>query len=230
MSYILQEFRLVLDRLVPLFPADLTVKAEELYAQLIATTDVTEQQIRQALIEVGKWEYPYRRSYEELCQKDEEVRMQTEILQRLSPELKEKLNHLLTQGIHLVDYLKSKFFEDLSGEERYQVDQAVLMAHEVLNEQCDERAKNRAENFEQLVEKWKADQAQTQAVIEQLKTLAEAGGEHQAEMISLANDFEEGWSLVERDPERRQVEEELIFWQNKLKTEGGNEMIAEDAG
>lgn len=218
--YLLQEYKISIDRLVPLTPKDVIEEAHKLYDELLANENATEQQIRQALVYIGKKEYAYRMAYHELCASDEEVRMQKIVLGRLEPEVCTKIEEMTKHGVHILDYVNSKLFEEqLSSDERYQVEQAILLAHDELNKQCDDRARERKETYEQLVVKWKTHEDKLQALIDQLRGMAERDPKWKDEIVDKASQLEEGWSIVERDPEEEGIRKEIEYYQTVLEQE-----------
>ncbi|MFZ2681801.1 MAG: hypothetical protein WAZ14_01780 [Patescibacteria group bacterium] len=217
-EYLLQEFKISIDKLVPLTPPEVIEEAQQLYTELSQSEAVTEKQIKQALVLVGRKEYPYRKAYLELCAQDEEQRLQAEVLGKLEGEIASKVKHMTDSGVHVMDYVNSKLFErDLQPTERYQVEQAILAAHDVLNKQCDERAKERQQNFESLVTRWRAEEERLQQLIDQLKGLAERDLQSADEIRGRAEQFEEGWSIVERDPVEEEIRQEISHWTTVLE-------------
>ena len=217
-AYLLQEFKISIDKLVPLTRLEVIEEAHKIYTELSTNPGATEKQIQQALILIGRKEYPYRKAYVELCAQDEEKRLQAEILQRLEGTIAEKVKTMVDNGVHVQDYVNSKLFErDLQATERYQVEQAILLAHDVLNKQCDERAKERQQNFEELVARWRTEEERLQQIIDQLKGLAERDMTYADEILSKATDFEAGWSIVERDPSEEEIKQEIAHWTTVLE-------------
>ena len=219
-QHLLEEFKISIDRLVPLTPADVSIEAHQLYDELAKNEQATEQQIQQALIHVGRKEFPYRKAYVELCASDEEQRMQTLIFDRLEPEVKTKIEAMTQHGVHVLDYVNSKLFEEqLSSDERYQVEQAILLAHDDLNKQCDDRASKRKQTFEELVAKWKAEEEKVQALIDQLKAMGERDAKWADEIRGKAEQLEEGWSITERDPQEEEIRKEIEYYAAVLDEE-----------
>jgi hypothetical protein len=217
-DHLLQEYKISIDKLVPLTPLEVVQEAKRLYDQLSADATVTEKQITQALILIGKKEYPYRKAYEELCAQDEEQRLQVEVLKRLEGSVLTKVKDMTDNGVHILDYVASKLFErDLEATERYQVEQAILVAHDVINRQCDERAKERQKNFDDLVARWKTEQERLQQMIDQLKAMAERDPAYAPEILGKAEQLEEGWSIVERDPQEAEIRADLEHWRSLLE-------------
>ena len=217
-QYLLQEYKISIDKLVPLTPPEIAEEAKKLYEELSANEAASEKQIRQALVLIGRKEYPYRKAYIELCAKDEEKRLQEEVLKRLEGPILEKVQKMVDSGVHIQDYVNSKLFErDLEATERYQVEQAILLAHDVLNKQCDERAKERQQNFEELVDRWKKEEEKLQQMIDQLRGMADRDLTYADEIRGKAEQFEEGWSIVERDPSEEEIRQEIAHWTTVLE-------------
>ncbi|MDA0208465.1 MAG: hypothetical protein O3B64_03635, partial [bacterium] len=150
----LDEFKISIDNMVPLTPPELLEEAKKLHAELSSSEETNEKQIHQALSLIGRKEYPYRKAYVELCAGDEENRLQEAVFERLDDEVKKKIQNMTKHGVILEEYVKSSLFEEqLDPDERYQVEQAILLADEVLEHQCDDRAKKRKESYDELVKK-----------------------------------------------------------------------------
>ncbi len=217
-QYLLQEFKISIEKLVPLTPSEVVEEATRLYAELSANELATEKQIRQALILIGRKEYPYRKAYIELCAGDEEQRLQADILRRLEAPIATKVKKMTDSGVHVLDYVNSKLFErDLTPTERYQVEQAILAAHDVLNKQCDDRAQERQQSFQELVEHWRQEEQRVQQLIDQLRGMAERDITYADEIRGKADQLEEGWSIVERDPAEEEIKQEIANWTTVLE-------------
>ena len=212
----LDEFQIAIKKLVPLTPQELRDEAQKLHDELLLNEQATEKQIHQALSLIGRKEYPYRRAYEELCAGDEEQRLQTVVLERLEPAVRTKVEVMTSNGVILEEYVKSNLFEEqLSGDERLQVEQAISLADEVLDNQCDDRAKQRKETYELLVAKYTAEVERLQGLIDQLRAMGQ-GTEQEAEINAVTDRLEEGWSVVERDPSEEEIKQEIEYWTTVL--------------
>lgn len=226
-EYLLQEYKICIDKLVPLTPPEVVLEAKNIYDELHDNENSTEEQIKQALILVGRKEFPYRKAYVELCASDEEQRLQKLVFDRLEPLVKEKIYNITKHGVHVLDYIDSRLFEEqLLPDERYQVEQAVLLAHDSLDRQCDERAHERRKNYEELVAHWTTEEARLQALIDQLRGMADRDPKWKDEILGKAEQFEEGWSVVERDPTEEEITKEIEYWATVL--EEGEEGTAEE--
>lgn len=212
-EYLLKEFQISIDKLVPLTPAEVVDEAKRLHEELAANEGASEKQIHDALVYVGRKEFPYRKAYEELCANDEEQRLQKEVFERLEPEVREKIHNVTHHGVHVLDYVNSRLFEEqLTADERYQVEQAILLAHDVLNRQCNERAVSRAKSYEELVAKWKAEEERLQGLIDVLRGFADRDAKWRDEILGRVATLEEGWSVTERDPAEEEIRKEIEYW------------------
>ncbi|MFH1712500.1 MAG: hypothetical protein ABH846_04685 [Patescibacteria group bacterium] len=213
----LDEFKIAIEKLVPLVSPEMVKEANELHAELSANEEATEKQIHQALSLVGRKEYPYRKAYMELCAGDEEQRLRKVVYERLDPKVKEKVDEIIRHGVMLEDLVKSKLFtEGFDGDERYQIQQAILLADEVLDKQCDERAHSKQKQYDELVSNWTNEAARLQGLIDQLRSLASEDPKWEGEINSICDKLEEGWSVVEKDPTEEGIVKEMEYWNTVL--------------
>ncbi len=229
-EYLLREFQISIDKLVPLTPKEVKDEAKKLHEELAGNEAATEKQIHDALVYVGRKEFPYRKAYEELCAGDEEQRLQKDVFERLEPEVREKIHNVTHHGVHVLDYVNSRLFEEqLTPDERYQVEQAILMAHDVLNKQCSERATERTNTYEELVAKWKTEEERLQGMIDTLRGFADRDAKWHDEILGRVATLEEGWSVVERDPTEEEVRKEIEYWTDIFAGEEGDDAPSADA-
>ena len=209
----LSEFNIAIEKLVPLTPEELIKEAKDLHKELSDNTGATEKQIHQALSLIGRKEFPYRKAYHEICAGDEEQRLQKAAFEHMEPKVKKKVEEVTKHGVLLDDLVASKMFEDgFSGEERYQIEKAILLADGVVDSQCDDRAHKRQQQFDELVDNWQKEATRLQALIDQLRALGGDAPEWQGEINSTCDRLEEGWSVVERDPTELEIKKEIEYW------------------
>lgn len=213
----LDEFKIAIDKLVPLTPKEIIDEAHFLHKELTESEDATEKQIHQAVTLIGRKEYPYRKAYLEICAGDEEQRLQGQVFERLDDVVRKKIEDITKHGVMLDDFVRSKLFEEkLEPDERYQIENSILLAEEVLNSQCDDRAHKRKMEFEQLVEKWTKESNRLQGLIDSLRKMGEGDAKWMAEINGVADRLEEGWSVVERDPSEEEIKKEMEYWATVL--------------
>lgn len=218
----LDEFAIAIKRMVPLTPKEVIEEAKKLHLELSENEESTEKQIHQALSVIGRKEYPYRKAYEELCAGDEEQRLQSAVFERLDEAVLKKVQEMTKHGVVLEEYVASSLFEEqLEGDERYQVEQAILLADEVLDNQCDDRAHKRKTDYEELVKSHKEKSDELQGKIDQLRAMASEDPKWTGEIEGAASRLEEGWSITEKDPTEVEIIKELEYWNTVLHEEDG---------
>ncbi len=221
-QHFLDEFKIAIEKLVPLTPSEIVEEAKKLHAELEVNPVASEEMIRQALRAIGRKEYPYRKAFQELCESDEEQRLQAAVFDRLDPEVAKKVKEVTAHGVILEDYVASPAFEEqLTAEERYQVTQAILIVDEILENQCDDRATARKQNYLDLVAKYENEARALEEKIAMLAQMAEGSSAHGDEIQATVDRLNEGWSVVERDPSAEEIEQEIAYWKDIFAEEAG---------
>ena len=142
------------------------------------------------------------------------------VLEHLEPEVKSKVQHLLDSGVTLQALTKSSIFEtDFTAEERYQVEDGILHAVDHLKEEAPGEIAKRQGEYDKLVDTWKNQQQKMQEKIEELRALAAKDPKWKEEILDKVKTLEEGWSVVERDPELLEVEKEIEYWTQTMEVE-----------
>ena len=213
---LLKEFRRAIEKLVPLTPKEVVEEAVRLAVELETNESSTPEQIRQALVYVGKKEFPYRKAYQELCAGDEEARMQEIVVQRIDDATKAMIEPVTKYGVHMLDFVKSSQFDALSDDAKIAIDNALREAHDVVNRQCDERASSRADSYHALVQRWTIEAQNIQKLIDVLKDMAERDARYHDDVLGRARQFEDGFSMIEEDPSQELVEKEIAHWAGVL--------------
>jgi dipeptidase len=225
-QYLLDEYRASVEKLVPLAPLEVREEAEKLYDELAQNEHATERQVRQALIAIGKKEYPYRKAYQALCATDEEKRLEAAAFAKIDPVIAEKIRAVTTHGVHLTDYVKSKLFtSQLEPDEQYHVEQALVAAHEVISRQCDERASERKEKFSLLVAEWSVKRDEIERLIDELRNMATRSHELAGDILGKADAFEDGWSMASHDPQEKEVREALALFATQLEEQSDDDTL-----
>ena len=210
----MDEIKIAIEKFVPLTPDDIKKRAEEAFEKLQNTPEISLKDIHNTLVVIGRDEYPYRKAYHDLCDTDEEQRLRKLVLERVDGKVKKVLEEAFSYNILLDDFVRSEMFEDkLNGEERYQVTNAILLAEETLENQCDDRAHTRVGQFEDFVEKRKEEVKTLQERIDLLKRTAQQYPVHADEITMVVDRLEEGWSITNPDPTREEIDKEIEYWQ-----------------
>jgi len=213
----LDEYKISIDKLVPLTPSEIKAEALKFHKELSEDVNSTSKQIHQALSLTGRKEYPYRKAYDELCAGDEEQRLQELVFDRIDEDVKKKVHAVTQHGVMIDDYISSDMFEEqLTPQERLQIEQAVLLAEDTLDHQCDERAHKKQLQYDTLVENQKLESSRLQGLIDGLRSMGDNDPKWKGEIDSVCDRLEEGWSIVERDPSEEEIKKELEYWNTVL--------------
>jgi hypothetical protein len=213
---VLKSFRVAIGKLVPLTPPAIVDEANRLAEELEGNAAVSAEQIRQALVYIGRKEFPYRKAYLELCAGDEDARLQEIVLGKIDDVTKSMMEPVTKYGVHILDFVKSSQFEDLSEDAKVAIDNAVREAHDIVNRQCDERASSRAASYQELVARWTGEATNIQKMIDVLKDMADRDSRYHDEILGRARQLEDGFSMIEEDPSQELVEKEIAHWAGVL--------------
>ena len=100
-QFTLQELKIAIDNLVSTIPEDTKKEANRLYEELLLNEKATQEEIHNAIVNIGKSEYSHRHSYHELVDKDSDKHILETVMSNLNPGLKEKVAQILDSGVNL---------------------------------------------------------------------------------------------------------------------------------
>jgi len=195
-------------------------KAKQTHTELLGNPEATKDQIHDALVLVGKQEFPYRRAYTEMTGTVSEDHRLELVLEHLEPNVKTKVQSYLGHGVTLEEFVKSSMFEtELTPEEQYQVEDGILHAEDHVKEELPEKIEKHRKEYDALVEEWKKKQEVMQAKIDELRALATTDPKWKDEILDKVKTLEEGWSIVERDPDLIEIEKEIEYYKGAMSEE-----------
>jgi hypothetical protein len=220
----LQRVRDAIERLVPLTPKSVIEEANQIIRDLEGADVVTPEQVRQALVYIGRKEFPYRKAYLALCAGDEEQRLQEHVLMKLPDDVKDRCDSVIKYGVHILDFVRSSQFDALEDDVKVAIDNAIREAHDDVNRQCDERAHHRSETYQQLVDEWTETVERMQKLLEILKDMADRDAQYHDDILNQVKAFENGFSLLEDDPTEEEIEKAITYWSDVLGEESEEEI------
>ena len=214
---LLKEFKIAIDHIVPSVPPEVKASATQRYDALAANADATEEEIEAALVAVGRSEYPHRKASQEIAGKREEETRLTLVLEHVDDAVRAKLKTHLDAGVPLVEIVRSDLFEtDFTGEERYQVEDALLDAADHVREEMANAIDPSSEKYQKLVAKWQTHADLIEAKIQELEALAAKDPKWKDEIMAKAERFREGYAVTETDPELEEVKKEIEYWKDTM--------------
>lgn len=209
----LDEFKFALDHEPATVPSEIVEEGRKWHAELLGNLEATDGQIHDAMVLIGKKEFPYRRAYEDMVGHASEDKRVELVLDHLEPELKTKVETVMKDGVTLDALVKSGMFEtDFTAEERYQIEDGILHAVDHIKDELPDEIKKRQGEYDKLVLDWQKKEAKMQEKIEELRALANKDLKWREEILDKVAMLEEGWSIAERDPELLEIEKEIEYW------------------
>ncbi len=79
-----------------------------------------------------------------------------------------------------------------------------------------EAAASHMDEYKELVAKWSEEQQKIEAEITELRELADKDAQWTETITDKVNVIEEGWSVVEHDPDLYKIKKDIEYWKGKL--------------
>lgn len=225
MSAFLNELIFAVAHLPPVIPEDVMAEIQKRLSEVKSFgPKVTDDIVRDAMIAIGKMEWPYRHAYNEILPmfaKGKELEL---LLEHLSPELRKKVNDISGGDVTIAELMSSKVFEtEFTADEKFLLEEATLEAREHTAKYIAEQIQANAEcktAFENALTKARADQVILDETISRLEALAGVDEHWGVEIKNKVEQFRLGWSIAEKDARTEIVEQEIDYWKGIL-TGGG---------
>lgn len=218
----LDEFQFAIHHFVSTLPDQIKKQAQELHDKLLANENATEDDLKQVFYEIGVKEYPYRKAYEELTSSVAEPQIKVLVIDHVDEKVRSLIKPHLDSGVTLAELVSSDFFtEQLTPEQRYQVEDGILVAKSKLADQMKHHVSGHQAQYDELVAKWTKQAEAIEAALQKLEAMSQKGDENQKqEIINKTQRYREGFLVTEKDPELPEIQKEIEYWQETLeKTE-----------
>jgi t-SNARE complex subunit (syntaxin) len=219
-EYLLKEYQVAIDRLAPTVPQEIRDRARARLSNLMADPDATEDEIRGALFETGREEYPHRHAFGELTAGGIEARRVEITLEHVEPGVAERVKRLVDSGVTMNELTNSRLFEsEFTPEERHQVEDALLDADIHVKEEFGKSVVSDEKAYAAAVKRWEKRRDDIQVKIDELETLRSRDEKWRADIEEKVKRFREGFSVTEPDPELEEVEKEIEYWKGTFGEE-----------
>jgi hypothetical protein len=218
---LLNEYAYAVRHFVPTLPKEIKQEGQTALDQLQNDLQADEAQIKNVFYEIGVKEYPYRKAFQELTQGKASSHLKAMVLEHVNENVRGMIKPYLDSGVGLEELVKSELFEkQLTAEQRYQVEDGILVASSKLAEMLEGQVSAEEASYGLLVEKWKKHAADIQKTLEELEALAAKGDENQrAEIKDRIARYREGFLITETDPELDEIKKEIEYWQGTFGEE-----------
>ncbi len=217
---LLDEFGIAIKHLAPGVPESVKTEAETALAGLLANENASEEDIWAAMEMTGLAEYPYRHALKELSEANADDRRKEIVLEHVDDAVRAKIAPLLESGVPIEEIVKSGMFEtDFTGEERYQVEDALLDAEHHLKEDLEHIPETQIKGFEAKVKVWEKRRDQIVEKIQELESLKDKNAKWKEEIVETVKRLRTGFLVTEKDVELSEVEKEIEYWRGTLADE-----------
>lgn len=178
---------------------------------------ITDEAITSTMIEIGKIEWPYRLAYKEMVMLCCSHTQHDLFLKNLSPKTKKKVVAMGGEDITVSELVHSPMFEEqLSPEERYEVQESALDARLQMHDYMENQIKTRPNDYKKALTKALADQKKIDEALVRLEGLAKIDPDWQPEIEGKIEQFRMGWSIAEPDVTAADVQREVDYWKETL--------------
>lgn len=216
----LDEYALAIQNLAPTVPDEVKQEAERMLSELKKNPDTTEEEIRKALILTGLAEYPHRRAYKELAGTRATEAEKRLVLEHVDATVREKIQPHLDAGVPLEVLVRSDLFEkELTAEQRYQVEDAILDAKDHVKEEMEKSMETGSPEYQVALKKWEGVRDAISKKIDELEAMESKDPKWKDEIAEKVKFFREGFSVTEPDPELETVEKEIEYWRGTFGEE-----------
>lgn len=226
--YTLDLFRWALDRLPPGFPGRRHDEYDRQWRNFAVQPEIDYEDIQQSISTLGKESWPFRMAYEEMYRVYGRSSEEAHLLERLDMVLRAKFEQFLHEGGKLNHIASAKSGEELwkaapfehffTPEEKYSLSEALVLAREAARREIVELCVGaKKEEYERLIGKYRRRQGLISDKIEELRSLAGVSGKWQSEIDDQVRHIEEGWSIVERQPDVAELDKLLEYWKGTLE-------------
>lgn len=216
--------RQVIGKAPVFFSGDRKKKMEMTLAHFESDTAASLVDIERAIVDFGREIWPYRKAFWSIHDTDgkpKEERYLKEELQKVG--VLSRYDDFLKKGGRHEDLKNgsTRFETFFQPEEKAALVQARLNAHErLVAEIHDLCGGDRQNECTVYLGKYKQEQQELDGLIASFKTLAGKTKKWREEILNRAHVFETGWSGVERETTRTEVEAAIEYYQAMRRAEG----------
>ena len=215
----LQEYQYAINHLAPTVPHEVRDRAQTLHDELLSNEGASENDIRKALAETGKAEYPHRHAFEDMTAELRST-LTSRVLERLAAELRTKVGQGLAPKETIDGLTREKRFEkEFTAEERQEIEAAILDEKKTMEGEMTAFIRAHQNDYDALVEKWRGHAANIEKAIEELRSLADRDPKWRDDILAVVAQYEEGWAVTEPDPALEKVRKEIENWRGKMGEE-----------
>jgi len=214
----------VIDKAPVFFPARRKKEMKAVLEQLRINIFVPLADIEKTIVDFGREIWPYRKAFWSIHDTDGKPKEESYLREETKKEgiLAQYENFLKKGGQHEDLRAGSQRFEVFfTPEEKISLIRARMNAHErLVGEIKDLCGGDRVNECTIYFAKYREEQTELDSLIAGFRALAEKTKKWRDEIMNRAHVFESGWSGVERETTRTEVEAAIEYYQSMRKSEG----------
>jgi hypothetical protein len=216
MSALYTELEFAIKHLPPSIPEEMEKQIWDIFHTLKKGGN-DEGALRDAMIAIGKLEWPHRKAYEDMMMACCSKTQQEMLLESLSENTRKKFIGIGGNDATVQEVVHSKLFEEkLTAEQRYEIQEAALEArlkmHEFMKGQISARPKEYEDRYNEAL----GEQTEIEKLLKDLETLASVDDDWRDEIVGRVEQMRLGWSIAEPDVTIDDAQKEIEYWKGTL--------------
>ncbi|HTK04534.1 MAG TPA: hypothetical protein VL500_03030 [Candidatus Eisenbacteria bacterium] len=228
-AYTLELLMLAINRLPPTFSEERRKEYQKSFELFLKQPNVSYEDIRRTIAEIGKESWPYRKAYEEMYARYGRASEESFLFEHLDQGVRDKYAQFLREGgkINYIGSVSVRSEEDMmraspferyfAPEEKFAIEQALLVARDSARLEINGLVTGKkTEEYDQLVRSYAAKQRQMEEKIDEMRHLAGVSKKWESEISDRIRTLEEGWSVVEKGADLPELERETEYWKGTL--------------
>ena len=219
--YTLELLKLSVDKAPQFFPMERRTAMHAAVEKLAADAQTPVTEIERMIVTFGREIWPYRRAFAKIHDVEGRVREDRYLQEELEKRgLKEKYLNFLAKGGRVEDVRQGgqEFEIFFSPDERAQIVDAKLAVHDRVSKEIQEICLG-SKNGDclTLIEQYKKEQLEIDRRIAAFASMADRSEKWGSEIRGKVKVFEEGWSGVEHDVTREDVDGEIEYYRGVIE-------------
>jgi len=209
-----------IDRIPFTFPENEKKKFEEEYANLEASPETTRDNIEAMIVGVGKANWPYRKAYQDILQNYGADKYEEFFKLHLPENLRAKYEDYINRGGNLHDFRHGKDFEkEFTADENLAIEEAFFSAEDEIKGFMMSAVKEHKDEYDESFKIYEKKQKILANMIESLREMAGESEKWSPQILDKVKNFEEGWSIIDRDFDEDKLKHEIEYWEGVLGLE-----------
>lgn len=228
-GFTLELLRLAIVNLPPMFSEQRRVYFEQQHSGFMKNAETPYSDIHSVIVSLGKESWALRKAYEEMYSRYGRSSEEAHLFQNLDEGIRAKYETFLHEGGKISHIESAKSGDDVwkaspfetyfNPEEKFAIEQALLVARESASEEIDELVMGpKKDEFDLLTKENRVKESEIEVMIDDLRSMASVSKKWEGEILGRVQTLEEGWSVVEQGLTVENLEREKEYWTGTLES------------